>query len=123
MNNFLDMDGLKYVVQVLVKYLKDVSKIRVHTTDEWYSMGNFIPEAGEIIVFSDYQTQTIGDVTVNIPSMKIGNGQDDIKNLAFMTVDVSSRAQVAERLEHSLTIGEHSFDGSKDVYIPVYDGN
>ena len=50
--------------------------IQYHTT---------IPKAGEIIIYSDYQTATIDGHTVYIPGMKIGSGNGYVQDLAFVT--------------------------------------
>lgn len=38
-------------------------------------------------------------------------------------VVMSTRAIEAGKVSHKLTIGEIEYDGSKDVSVPVYDGN
>lgn len=54
------------------------------TTAEWNATSGFIPEAGELIIYSDYQTVTEGGETRYIPGIKIGSGNAYVQDLAFM---------------------------------------
>ena len=77
----------------------------------------YVAKLGEIIVILDYK-QVNG---VNVPSFTIGDGMTQVKNL-IIAGDYTGTADVAKKLEHSITIGEHVFDGTEDVTIPIYDG-
>lgn len=87
-----------------------------------FQNSEYIAELGEIIVILDYKHNENG---INIPTFTIGDGVTEVKNLIIAgdytgTADV---AKVAKKLEHSITIGEHVFDGTSDVSIPIYNGS
>lgn len=77
-----------------------------------------IAKLGEIIIILDYKQIENG---INIPTYTIGDGITEVKNL-IIAGDYTGTAEVAKKLEHSITIGEHVFDGTSDVSIPIYDG-
>lgn len=65
------------------------------TTENWNNAIGFIPLAGEIIIYEDYETKTYeveeyGETvtkTVNIPNIKIGTGNAYVQDLAFIDGD------------------------------------
>lgn len=67
-------------------------KSKHDTTANWNNARGFIPLAGEIIIYDDYETKTwteqeYGETvtkTVNIPNIKIGTGNAYIQDLAFV---------------------------------------
>lgn len=72
-------------------------KLKHDTTENWNNAGDFIPMAGEVIVYDDYEikTYTIEEYgeqvtkTVKIPNIKIGTGNAYVQDLAF--VDEATR--------------------------------
>ncbi len=82
-----------------------------------YLNSEYVAKLGEIIVILDYK-QVNG---VNVPSFTVGDGITQVKNL-IIAGDYAGTADVAKKLEHSITIGEHVFNGTEDVTIPIYDG-
>ena len=62
------------------------------TTENWNNAIGFIPLAGEVIVYTDYETKTYqteeyGETvtnTVQIPNIKIGTGNAYVQDLAFV---------------------------------------
>ena len=54
------------------------------STAYWNSQVGYIPSAGEIIVYTDYQTITEGGQTVNVPGIKVGSGNAYVQDLAFL---------------------------------------
>lgn len=108
----------------VVATLQPLEPIAMKTQD-WYDMRNdYIPQFGEIIIFTDYKQIN----EKNIPMFKVGDGVNNPTTLPFMATDyaVNSEtaeiAEVAKRLEHKLTIGDQEFDGSSDVEIERYEG-
>lgn len=71
-------------------------KSKHDTTANWNNARGFIPLAGEIIIYDDYETKTwteqeYGETvtkTVNIPNVKIGTGNAYVQDLAFVDQDV-----------------------------------
>ena len=86
---------------------------------ESFINSDYLPKLGETIIIIDYLKVN----NKNVPSFVIGDGTTILKNLSpsGSYTKYSERAKIAERLEHSLTIGESKFDGSEDVTIPIYD--
>jgi hypothetical protein len=99
-------------------------KIQPITYQEFIN-SEYIPEYGEIVIISDYK-QVNG---VNVPSFTLGDGISMLKNLKISGdyienanhSNTSGTANIAKKLEHSLTIGEHVFDGTQDISVRVYD--
>jgi hypothetical protein len=61
------------------------NQIQVNTTAYWNSKLGYIPEAGTIIIYSDYK-QKDGK---NVPGIKIGSGNGYVQDLAFIDNGVS----------------------------------
>lgn len=67
-------------------------KLKHDTTENWNNAIGFIPMAGEVIVYDDYETKTYtveeyGEQvvkTVQIPNIKIGTGNAYVQDLAFI---------------------------------------
>ena len=53
---------------------------KAKTTAEWNATSGFVPEAGEIIIYTDYQTVTEGGETRYIPGVKIGSGNGYVQD-------------------------------------------
>ena len=54
------------------------------TTAHWNSSVGFIPEAGSIIIYTDYQTYEEEGKVVVVPGFKIGSGNGYVQDLAFL---------------------------------------
>lgn len=63
---------------------KSNAKIEYNTTDYWDNIENFIPEAGTIIIYSDYKTVNLDGEEVDVPGIKIGSGNAYVQDLAFI---------------------------------------
>jgi len=53
------------------------------TTEYWNSRIGYVPEAGKIIIYDDYKTETIEGKTVMYPGIKVGNGNAYVQDLMF----------------------------------------
>ena len=81
-------------------------KSKHDTTANWNNAKGFIPLAGEIIIYDDYETKTwteqqYGETvtkTINIPNMKIGTGNAYVQDLAF--VDQKTREILIEHINN-----------------------
>lgn len=115
---FLDSTGLEVLWDLIKQEVSNKSVVTMNTTSIWDKKESYIPTPGEIIVYTDYKevTKADGEVIQTIPGIKIGDGRTSVKALEFITVSV------AERVSHSLKIGDLIFDGSEDVTVAVYDG-
>lgn len=69
---------------------KYIVGMRQNTTEYWNNAVGFIPEDGQIIIYTDFGTKTEispvtgEEITVNVPGMKIGNGNAYVQDLAFI---------------------------------------
>lgn len=72
------------VQAILDKVVEGGATAQAKTTAEWNATTGFVPEAGEIIVYTDYQTVTEGGETRYIPGLKIGSGNAYVQDLAFI---------------------------------------
>lgn len=108
-------------------------KSKHDTTENWNNARGFIPMAGEIIIYDDYETKTwtveeYGETvtkTVNIPNIKIGTGNAYVQDLAF--VDQKTREILMEHIRNQdihTTLQEKLFwnnkinvDDSEDILV------
>ena len=80
-------------------------QLKRDTTENWNNAVGFIPLAGEVIVYTDYETKTYqteeyGETvtkTVQIPNIKIGTGNAYVQDLAF--VDEKTRDILMAHIE------------------------
>lgn len=62
----------------------DSMGIHYNSTHYWDCLIGYIPKAGEIIIYSDYQTIEEDGQTIYIPGIKIGSGNAYVQDLAFL---------------------------------------
>ena len=105
-------------------------KIKHDTTENWNNAIGFIPLAGELIVYDDYETKTYtveeyGETvtkTVNIPNVKVGTGNAYVQDLAF--IDESIRDIVMQHIHDydiHVTLQEKVFWNNKVNIDDDYD--
>lgn len=109
-------------------------KLKRDTTAHWNAAQGFIPLAGEVIIYTDYETKTYtveeyGETvtkTVDIPNIKIGTGNAYVQDLAF--VDEKTRDILMEHIQNQdihTTLQEKLFWNNKlnvdDAYEQVHD--
>ena len=81
-------------------------QLKHDTTANWNNARGFIPMAGEIIVYDDWQTKTYTveeygqqvTKTVQIPNIKIGTGNAYVQDLAF--TDEGTRDMLLEHIHN-----------------------
>lgn len=82
-NNPESVDIVEAVIAALPPAFQRMEKIFIDTTQNWDEQKDYIPKAGDIIIYSD-KTQIIEDgITKNIPGMKIGDGNAYLIDLPF----------------------------------------
>lgn len=97
-------------------------QLKRDTTENWNNARGFIPLAGEVIVYTDYETKTYtvqeyGETvtkTVNIPNIKIGTGNAYVQDLAF--VDEATRELLLNHINNNdihTTLAEKLFWNNK----------
>jgi len=57
------------------------------TTAEWNADLTYVPARGTIIVYSDRGTVTINNTTINVPGIKVGDGNAYLVDLPFVGKD------------------------------------
>ena len=62
-------------------------KLKRDTTQNWNSARGFIPLEGEIIIYLDGRTIERDGETVNLPTIKIGDGLAYVQDLPFVDDD------------------------------------
>lgn len=88
----------------------------IGTQEYWNNNLDIIPDTGQFVIITDYQTKEENGELIFIPGIKIGDGINPINKLPIIHSDGVGK------LEHSLTIGEHVFDGTSDVIVGIYNG-
>ena len=58
--------------------------IHYNTTDYWNNAIGYVPENGELIIYSDYKTIQKDGRTIDVPGIKIGSGNGYVQDLAFV---------------------------------------
>ena len=58
--------------------------IEYNTTEYWETKRTYIPQAGQIIIYSDKYQIEKDNITYNQPSLKIGDGQAYLVDLPFL---------------------------------------
>ena len=90
-------------------------QMKSDTTANWVAQRTFVPLAGEIIIYTDYETKTDDNgKTVNIPAIKIGDGSTYGVDLPF--VNNSLRDQIMEHINNTdvhTTLAEKLFWNNK----------
>ena len=109
-------------------------QLKRDTTANWNNARGFIPLAGEVIVYEDYETKTYtveeyGETvtkTVNIPNIKIGTGNAYVQDLAF--VDENTRQLILDHINNQdvhTTLAEKLFWNNKvnidDAYAQIHE--
>ena len=109
-------------------------QLKRDTTANWNNAQGFIPLAGEVIVYEDYETKTYtveeyGETvtkTVNIPNIKIGTGNAYVQDLAF--VDEKTRQLILDHINNQevhTTLAEKLFWNNKvnidDAYAQIHE--
>lgn len=103
------------------------SQVLSGPTAFWEAQTQFIPEEGQIIIYTDYQTETVSGTTVNIPGVKIGTSSEYVNDLPF--IDDYDQIQIQQIINQTYTKsevdtlienikpGDFSVDGTKLVIV------
>lgn len=67
--------------------LEDMAKISIKTTDEWRAIPQ-VSKKGDIYIFSDRNSKIVNDEVINIPGIKIGDGNAYIMDLPSFIVSI-----------------------------------
>lgn len=104
------------------------------TTAHWNNARGFVPMAGEVIIYDDYQIKTwqveeYGEIvtkTENIPGIKIGDGNAYVQDLPFVDEDLRDKLMThINNSEVHTTLAEKLFWNNKvnvdDAYEQIHD--
>ena len=104
------------------------------TTTHWNNARGFVPMAGEVIIYDDYQIKTwqveeYGEIvtkTENIPGIKIGDGNAYVQDLPFVDKDLRDKLMThINNSEIHTTLAEKLFWNNKvnvdDAYEQIHD--
>ena len=105
-------------------------QLKRDTTANWNAARGFVPRAGEVIIYTDYdsyQKEINGRIkTILIPGIKIGDGGAYVQDLPF--VDEDLRDMLMDHINNMdlhVTLGEKTFWNNKinvdDAYEAVHD--
>lgn len=79
-----------------------------NTTAYWTEYADTVPDEGDVIIYTDGATITVGGATVNIPRIKIGDGVTALSNLPFTDRYVEYLAgQITDSLAAVATSGSY----------------
>jgi len=107
-------------------------QLKHDTTANWNKTNGFIPKAGEVIIYDDYEVKTYTveeygetvEKTALIPNIKIGTGNAYVQDLAF--VDEKTRQILLEHINNQdihVTLQEKQFWNNKinidDAYAQI----
>lgn len=85
-----------------------------NTTAYWESTEGFIPLPGEVIVYTDYKTIEKDGQQINVPGVKIGDGNAFVQHLPFVDDDLRERVlQHIADVEMHVTSEEKTFWNNK----------
>lgn len=105
-------------------------QLKRDTTANWNAARGFVPMAGEIIIYTDYnsyQKEVNGRIkTILIPGIKIGDGGAYVQDLPFVDEDLrDTLMDHINNMDFHVTLGEKTFWNNKinvdDAYEAVHD--
>ena len=105
-------------------------QLKRDTTENWNNARGFVPLAGEVIVYNDYKKvrREINGVVkdVNVPWIKIGDGNAYVQDLPFVEEDINDRLmEHINNMEIHVTLQEKTFWNNKinvdDAYEQIHD--
>ena len=105
-----------------VKNIKSRIQQKHDTAANWAKATNFVPQAGEVIVYNaDYNSST-NPAGENRPRIKVGNGTDNVNTLPFADVNIrtgvfgGSSFYTNTDFQHPLPVENNT------IYIDIYSG-
>lgn len=84
------------------------------TTEYWESQREFIPERGQIVIYSDYRKVEIEEEMQDVPGIKVGSGNAYLSDLTFlgMSTEIELLNHVSDTVAHT-TLAEKKFWNNK----------
>ena len=93
-------------------------QLRRDTTANWNAARGFIPLAGEVIIYTDYQSYSAEEygetVTKYIPGIKMGDGSTYVQDLPFVDKDLRDKLMAhINNMDIHVTLAEKAFWNNK----------
>lgn len=125
--NVLDLDSDPSVVTD-VSVDGGQSDATYGTRAHWEANPGFVPDRGQIVVWSDRGKTTVGGAEVDVPGVKIGDGNAFNIDLPFVGDDVAARllaliqAHVDDPTSHVSSSDRKRWDNKITASDEVHDG-
>ena len=89
----------------------DDNGVLYDTTEHWNAKLGFVPEQGEVVIYSDYKTVVRDGESVFVPGIKIGSGNGYLIDLPF--IDEAIIDALAEHIRDTVA---HTTQAEKDFW-------
>ena len=104
-------------------YIKNkpaITKITQHTKEYWSDHSTYVPEQGEVIIYSDWRTaQSPSGGLIKVPSMKLGDGTTIVSSLAFIDAGTLNGKNWGDNIPRAIDTGIEITLQPVDVYAAV----
>lgn len=93
------------------------SKVLSGSTAYWNAQVGYVPEEGQIIVYTDYKTTEVDGQTVSVPGVKIGTGNGYVQDIVFLDQADSDAllAHISNTEIHVTAADRAKWDGKLNV--------
>ena len=115
MTNYLDLEGVRYLWQKIKERTPAVYR---NTTAYWNSDLTYVPEEGDVIIYTDHDK----DGDMDVPGIKIGDGNAYLVDLPFIGGSVSG-SFIDQLEEHINNQRIHVDQNQKDTWNNKIDLN
>ena len=113
-DSYLSLSGLTYYDSIMKSRIREKLGAYSGTTAEWSAKTSLVSEKDVLYIYTDHTTTTVNGDTINIPGIKIGDGQAYVVDLPFVAVDEPTfAAHVNDNVRH-VTQAEREFWNNKE---------
>lgn len=109
-NRMINKPKINGVELVGDRQLSDLHIVSENTTAGWNTMPDYIPKQGEICIYTDYEVIEEDGQVINVPGIKIGDGNAYVVDLPFSS---SSARQLEEHISNTVV---HTTQEEKDFW-------
>lgn len=112
--NPVSVNLVEAVIAALPPSSGGLENIFIDTTENWNKKKTYVPNKGDIIIYSDKAQIIENDIIKNIPGIKIGDGNAYCIDLPFSTEDIEERLlnHINDNIRH-ITAQERQFWNNK----------
>lgn len=97
-NRMINKPKINGVELVGDRQLSDLHIVSENTTAGWNSMPDYIPKQGEICIYTDYEVIEEDGQIINVPGIKIGDGNAYVVDLPFAS---SSAKKIEDHISNT----------------------